>query len=171
MRDPFFSPPLLLVKATQPISDFLNLTTLPLHSHEAILAFCSYQFIFKTIAPVVSSRLFPKTYPRLSARTRINWNVHFTSFIQSTFISLATLWVIWDDEERKNMDWKGRIWGYTGAGGMVQGFAAGYFFWDMIISATNLSVLGWGSLAHAVSALLVTSIGFVCDHPPHSIRV
>ncbi|CZT07730.1 uncharacterized protein RCO7_11221 [Rhynchosporium graminicola] len=47
------------------------------------------------------------------------------------------------------MDWAGRIWGYTGAGGAVQGFAAGYFLWDLIASIIHLNVLGWGSLAHA----------------------
>jgi hypothetical protein len=59
------------------------------------------------------------------------------------------------------MDWVGRIWGYTGAGGAVQGFAAGYFLWDLIASIVHYNVLGWGSLAHAISALLVTSLGFV----------
>jgi hypothetical protein len=59
------------------------------------------------------------------------------------------------------MDWKGRVWGYTGAGGMVQGFAAGYFLWDLGVSARHVKVLGLGSLVHAISALLVTSLGFV----------
>jgi hypothetical protein len=91
----------------------------------------------------------------------INWNIHFTSLIQSSFITAFALFVIWRDEERKEMDWAGRIWGYTGAGGAVQGFAAGYFLWDLIGSIVHFNVQGWGSLAHAISALLVTSLGFV----------
>lgn len=59
------------------------------------------------------------------------------------------------------MNLEERIWGYTGALGMTQAFAAGYFIWDVKISATNVGILGWGSLAHAVSALLITSLGFV----------
>ena len=35
-----------------------------------------------------------------------------------------------------------RVWGYTGASGMVQGFAAGYFLWDLVTSAGNLDVHG-----------------------------
>ena len=54
-----------------------------------------------------------------------------------------------------------RVWGYTGATGMVQGFSAGYFLWDLVISAKNLDVHGPGSLMHAASALAVTSLGFV----------
>lgn len=54
-----------------------------------------------------------------------------------------------------------RVWGYTGASGMVQGFAAGYFLWDLLTSAGNLDVHGTGALMHAVSALAVSSLGFV----------
>lgn len=59
------------------------------------------------------------------------------------------------------MDLAERMWGYTGALGMTQAFAAGYFIWDVKISAANVGILGGGSLAHAVSALLITSLGFV----------
>ncbi|KAH6664592.1 hypothetical protein B0J14DRAFT_681700 [Halenospora varia] len=58
------------------------------------------------------------------------------------------------------MDWAGRIWGYIGAGGAVQGFATRYFLWDLIASIVHVNVLGWGSLVYAISALLVTSLGF-----------
>jgi len=43
---------------------------------------------------------------------------------------------------------------------MVQGFAAGYFLWDCVVSATYVDVMGVSSLVHAVSALAVTCIGF-----------
>ena len=54
-----------------------------------------------------------------------------------------------------------RVWGYTGASGMVQGFAAGYFLWDLVASAGSLDVHGAGALMHAVSALAVSLLGFV----------
>ncbi len=70
------------------------------------------------------------------------------------------------DEERKGMGWRGRVWGYTGGGGMIQGFAAGYFLWDLVICAMHSGVSGWGLLAHAVAALVVFSLGFVsCSLP------
>ena len=59
------------------------------------------------------------------------------------------------------MDRAERVWGYTGAMGMTQALAAGYFAWDTVVSAVHLDVLGPGSLAHAISALIVTSLGFV----------
>ncbi|TVY75981.1 putative TLC domain-containing protein [Lachnellula suecica] len=55
----------------------------------------------------------------------------------------------------------GGFGGILEPGGAVQGFAAGYFLWDLTASMVHLDVLGWGSLAHAVSALLVTSLGFI----------
>ncbi len=68
------------------------------------------------------------------------------------------------------MNWRGRVWGYTGAGGMIQGFAAGYFLWDLMVSSMNVGVFGWGLLAHAVSALVVFSFGFVSRLSPTTLR-
>lgn len=65
------------------------------------------------------------------------------------------------DEERKNMAWEERIWGYTGAAGLIQGFATGYFIWDLVVTLQNLRNFGLGMLAHALSALIVFSFGFV----------
>jgi hypothetical protein len=74
--------------------------------------------------------------------------------------SLA-LYVMVKDGERWAMEWEGRVFGYTAAGGMIQGLAAGYFLWDLAICAFNVSIFGWGLLAHAIAALAVFSLGFV----------
>jgi len=58
------------------------------------------------------------------------------------------------------MGWEARLWDYSGAGGLVQAFAAGYFLWDVVVSLQYFKVLGPGSLAHAISALLITCVGF-----------
>lgn len=82
-------------------------------------------------------------------------------------MNTAALAVIYLDKERWAMGPRERVWGYTGAGGMLQGFAAGYFLWDLMISAENMDVHGLGALAHAVSALAVSLLGFVscsCDY-------
>ncbi len=60
-----------------------------------------------------------------------------------------------------HMGWRERVWGYTGATGMVQGFAAGYFLWDLLASIKHVDIHGWGALAHAGSALVISSLGFV----------
>lgn len=72
------------------------------------------------------------------------------------------------DEERKSMNWTERVWGYTGAAGMIQGLAAGYFLWDLMISLQNIRVFGLGMLAHALSALIVFSFGFVSKAYNHA---
>lgn len=167
MRDPFAAPPLFLIEATQPVADALGLGTLPLHIHEIVFAFSFYQFVNVLLSPAISIWLFPNVYPQFSKRTRLNWDVHFVSMIQSLLITTLALWVIYADQERKDMGWKERVWGYTGATGMIQAFAAGYFLWDLMMSSLHVSVLGWGSLAHAISALIVSTLGFVsfvvCD--------
>lgn len=165
MLDPFLSPPSLLVRAIQPLAQRLALSTLPLHIHEVLFAWAGYHVLFTYASPLLSSHLVPRTYSQLTPRARVNWNVRVVSFVQSCFINAAALAVILGDAQRARMDWRGRIWGYSGAGGMVQGFAAGYFLWDLTVSLQHLRILGPGSLAHAVSALLVTCLGFVSCVP------
>ncbi|KAL2684923.1 hypothetical protein Neosp_006016 [[Neocosmospora] mangrovei] len=80
--------------------------------------------------------------------------------VQSCLINGLAIWVMFTDNEIKNMTWEERIWGYTGAAGFIQALAAGYFLWDLIVTSLNLDVFGLGTLAHAIAALLVYSLGF-----------
>ena len=164
MRDPFFEPPLALVQAAQPLANSLALRTLPLHVHEILPAFCVYQFFESAVAPPLSQYLFPKSYSKLSKRTRRNWDIHFVSFVQSCFINGVALWVMYADKERNQMDWRERVWGYSGAIGMVQGFTTGYFIWDFVTCAKDVAMHGPGALAHSISALAVSLLGFVSGY-------
>jgi hypothetical protein len=162
MHDPFFIPPIpWLSRAVQPFADYFSLTTLPLHIHEVLGSFLAYTFINIVVSPWISKLMFPMKYPKLSKERKINWDVHMVSLCQSTLINVLALWVMFTDEERKNMDWMERVWGYTGGAGMIQGFATGYFLWDLMITLQNVKLFGYGMLAHAVSALTVFSFGFV----------
>jgi hypothetical protein len=138
------------------------MSTLPLHAHEVLFFFALYTGI-QLLSPSISPRLF-LAYKKFPRRTRINWDVHVVSFVQSSVINTLALWVMWRDAERGNMDWQERVWGYTGAGGLVQGAATGYFLWDLMVTTMYLPLFGPGMLAHAVSALVVFSLGFV-SHP------
>lgn len=158
MRDPFFSPPTPLFHITKPLATAVGLTTLPRHVHEVAIAYSVYTFLFTVVSPSISSR-FP-SYRRLPKRSQVDWNVRVVSTIQSTFITACALYILSIDRRRSALNWYERIWGYDGASGMVQGLAAGYFLWDLQVSAVHLDVLGVGSLVHAISALLVTGIGF-----------
>lgn len=53
-----------------------------------------------------------------------------------------------------------RVYGYTGAGGLIQALAAGYFLYDLIICTVYIKIFGVGMLFHAISALWVFSFGF-----------
>ncbi|KAF1968655.1 DUF887-domain-containing protein [Bimuria novae-zelandiae CBS 107.79] len=159
MRDPIPAPA-RFVELTKPLADRLSLSTLPYHAHEIAIGFLWYHFILYVLSPTLSRLLYPKIYNGFNKRTRLNWDIHWVSMIQALFIDAAALYVIRTDKQRHAMDWEGRLWGYTPASGMVQGFAAGYFLWDLQISVQYISVLGIGSLIHAICALAVTCIGF-----------
>ncbi|KAF4632770.1 hypothetical protein G7Y89_g5356 [Cudoniella acicularis] len=70
------------------------------------------------------------------------------------------LWVMASDKERKGMNLEERMWGYTGAAGMVQALAAGYFLFDLTVMIRYLDVFGVGMLTHASSCLLTYTLGF-----------
>ncbi|KAL8747672.1 MAG: hypothetical protein Q9190_000468 [Brigantiaea leucoxantha] len=162
MHDPFpLHPPRFLIKAANPLASIFNLPTLPLHIHELLLATLSYHVIGVFISPPLSRALFPRIYPNLPKRSRLNWDVHVVSLVQSIFVCAAALWVIFKDDERRAMDWKERVWGYTGSAGMIQALAAGYFLWDLQICIRYIKVFGWGMLMHAIAALVVFCLGFV----------
>lgn len=161
MRDPFFKPPPALVQAAQPLANSLALRTLPLHVHEILPAFCVYQFFESAVSPPLSRYLFPKYYPKLSKRSRHNWDIHVVSLVQSCLINGAAFWVLYADKEKSRMNWKERVWGYTGAIGMIQGFTTGYFIWDFVTCAKDVGMHGPGALAHSISALAVSLLGFV----------
>ncbi|KAF2638144.1 DUF887-domain-containing protein [Massarina eburnea CBS 473.64] len=159
MRDPIPAPA-LLVDFTRPYAERLALPTLPHHVHEILLGFFGYHAIMYFLSPMISRIVCPKAYNGFNRRTRLNWDIHWVSMVQALFINSAALYVIFTDPQRKEMDWKGRLWGYTPASGMVQGFAAGYFLWDLQISTRYISLSGVSALLHAIGALAVTCIGF-----------
>ncbi|KAJ2899711.1 hypothetical protein MKZ38_002904 [Zalerion maritima] len=161
MRDPFPIPPSqALASSVEPLASYFSLTTLPLHIHEVLAACVLYTVINVVVSPALSTWLFPNHYGKMSATKKLNWDVHVVSFIQAILINSLALWVIWVDTERSSMDPSERVYGYTGAAGMIQALAAGYFLWDLVITAIYLPVFGMGMLTHAVSALTVFSFGF-----------
>ncbi|KAF2019009.1 DUF887-domain-containing protein [Aaosphaeria arxii CBS 175.79] len=159
MRDPI-PPPSYLVQLTKPFAEKLTLQTLPWHFHEVLLGFFGYHLVLYILSPTLSKLICPNVYRGFNRRTQINWDIHWVSMVQALFINSAALYVIFADPQRKEMDWKGRLWGYTPAMGMVQGFAAGYFVWDLQISAQYIAISGPSALIHAIGALAVTCIGF-----------
>ncbi|KAJ9316781.1 hypothetical protein DTO271D3_2914 [Paecilomyces variotii] len=160
MLDPLPPPPQWLRSYTEPWAAYLNLPTLTEHIHEVIGSFLVYQFIHSFVSPLLSARLFPSIYPKLNPRTKLNWDVHVVSLVQSVLINVVALWVMFADQERKAMNPGERVYGYTGGCGLVQALAAGYFVYDLIISTVHLDIFGIGMLFHAVSALWVFSLGF-----------
>jgi hypothetical protein len=113
------------------------------------------------VSPWFSAKYFPGTYSKFPRRTQLNWDIHVVSLVQSTLVTAVALWVMYVDEERKTMESGERVFGYTGACGLVQAMATGYFLWDLIISTLHVNLFGIGLWFHAVSALAVYSLGYV----------
>lgn len=155
----------------QSFSSLTGLSSLPLHIHHVLSAFLVYHTIFLVVSPILFTLILPNIYPKFNKRTKINWDVRVVSFVQSSFICTFALWVMYTDTQRaawRSQDEEGmlgRVFGYTPASSAVQGYAAGYFLWDLVMSAWYLEIFGPGFLAHAASAVAVYNLGFVSDPP------
>ena len=169
MRDPlaFLQIP-ALSQAVQPYADKYSLPALPFHVHEVLGSALLYTFVHVVVSPWVSKKYFPAHYPKSRAK-KANWDAHVVSLVQSILINVLSLYMIFADQERKSMNWMEKIWGYTGATGLVQSMAVGYFLWDVIITLIFIDIFGLGLLAHAVSALTVYSFGYVSLPMPPSL--
>lgn len=162
MKDPFFLPAIpWLSERVQPWADYFGLPTLPLHVHEVLFSAVVYSLVFYPISPLLSNWLAPEHYSKLPRKRRLNWDAHVVSMVQCLLINGLAIWVMFTDQELMEMDSEERVWGYTGATAFIQAFAAGYFLWDLVVTSLNLDVFGLGTLAHAVAALFVYSLGFV----------
>ncbi|KAL4811500.1 TLC domain-containing protein [Aspergillus unguis] len=160
MLDPVPPPPDWLREIVEPWALRLNLPVLTDHVHEVMAAFIGYLFIHYVLSPWLSPKLFPRHYPNLNKRTKLNWDVHVVSLVQSTFINAIALWVLFVDEERSSMTSGERVLGYTGSCALISSLAVGYFIYDLIISTLYVKMFGIGMLFHAISALWVFSFGF-----------
>lgn len=171
MLDPFPLPaPTWLSTVAAPAAEALSLPTIPAHLHEILLSALFHHLVCAYLSPFLSRMLFPRSYPSLPAHSRLNWDVHVVSLVQSVAIVIFAFYVMFCDEERAtaSTDWRERVWGYTGALGLLQSLATGYFAWDLVLSAKWVGIFGWGLLAHAVCALCVYLFGFVCATSPIS---
>ncbi|CCU75269.1 unnamed protein product [Blumeria hordei] len=166
MLDPFFPPPAFLQSFITPVSEFFNLRTLPLHIHEITAAFLLHHAIFEYVAPIASSKLLPAKYGKLPSNSKLRWNIHCASMVQSVTISILTIYILAFDKERLNMTSEERIWGYTGAAGLIQALACGYFLFDLVTMVRHLDVFGVPMLIHAASCFATYSIGFrpICNY-------
>lgn len=149
-----------------------NLTTLPQHAYQVLTCFIVYEGLFLVVSPLISEILFPNSYGRSPKRTKLNWDSRVVSFVQATFVSYKALQVILGDGvrpgenvasevPRSRMTRDDRLWGYSPSTGDVQAYAAGYFLWDVLLCVRYLEIQGVSALLHAVSALIITVMGFV----------
>jgi hypothetical protein len=151
-----------LAELVRPMAEKFQLSTLPLHIQHICAAYLLYEFIFRVISPYGSQFLFPGAYGRLDRRGKVNWDAHVVSMIQCLIINSMALDVMFNDPERllAEKSWRERLWGYSVRTGTTQGFAAGYFLWDTLVSMEHIDVLGASGLLHGIAALSVTMLGF-----------
>jgi hypothetical protein len=112
-----------------------------------------YQSIF-LVSPYISK--YSKYYNVLSTRSKINWDIHIVSMIQSLLICWLAFLALGDPA--LNSD---RVFGYSEFGADVSALACGYFVWDTYVSVKYVKYFGIGFALHGIASLFVFLFGFV----------
>mmetsp|Transcript_3838 Transcript_3838/g.3733 ORF Transcript_3838/g.3733 Transcript_3838/m.3733 type:complete len:291 (-) Transcript_3838:91-963(-) len=136
---------------------FPETSTIPLfvHWHEIMGSFLMYVMIQK-LSPVISSKLFGKSYTQLNFKTRTNFDIHVVSMVQCV-ISILALIPMWNHPTWKNRiaDPASAVLAYYPYGAFVSSITVGYFVWDLVVCFKYMNLFGAGFFVHAVSALIV----------------
>ena len=136
-----------------PLANITNLHALPAHIH-IILGFAAFYQVIFYASSIISHRT-THYYRRLPKRSRINWDIHVVSQVQSILIcSLA--WYVYGDPVLAN----DRVHGYSARSADVFAMACGYFLWDTYVSIRYIDDFGFGFAMHGLASLIVFSFAF-----------
>lgn len=151
----FAPPPPQFVKLVTPLCEQFGFNALPLHLHVILGAAVFYQVIF-LLSPIISSPF--KSYNTLKLRSKINWDIHVVSMVQSILICWLAFLALGDPQLQAD-----RAFGYSAFGADVSALACGYFIWDTYVSIKYANLFGIGFALHGIASLFVFLFGFVCS--------
>ncbi|EXJ58445.1 hypothetical protein A1O7_05870 [Cladophialophora yegresii CBS 114405] len=140
--------------------DALNLPLLPTYLPGIVVTFSAYHLLYTSVGPWLSTALFPKSYPTLRGRQKLNWDENLVSFVQAIVLCVAAGQVVLFDRERQRMTWQERVWGYTDPTAVVLTIGNGYFYWHLMMMLRYRRVFGWAMVAHAVAVSFLMTSGY-----------
>lgn len=150
--------PPAFVKFVTPYCEALGLKVLPAHLHVVLGAAAFYQLCF-LLSPALSNPF--SAYTTLGRRSKINWDIHVVSMIQSILICWLAFLALGDPKLLAD-----RVFGYSPFAGDVAALACGYFLWDSYVSLRYVKLFGVGFALHGIASLAVFLFGAVllsCD--------
>jgi hypothetical protein len=159
------------LKAT--VADISKEANLPLLSDSFPLllsVFSLYQAVY-SIGPSLSSVVFPKTYPSLRGKAKLEWDENIPSLVQAIIICGVSIRALLIDTNRHVSTWQERVWAYSHEATEALTVANGYFYWHLLMMLWHRKTFGWAMVAHAVAVtFLMTNCYVSADSPPQSGR-
>lgn len=130
-----------------------GLTTFADHWQEAVLTFVVYQGIY--LASSVLSPIICPPYRKLTARNKVNFDIHVVSMI-NCLVMMGLSWPLFKDPILS----ADTIYGYTPFAGFVGAYSMGYFTWDTLVCLQHVKMFGPEFLIHGSVAAFVFIQGF-----------
>ncbi|KAG0024367.1 hypothetical protein BGZ81_007738 [Podila clonocystis] len=107
------------------------------------------------LSQLVSTALFPETYPKLMGTKRLNWDVHVVSTVHAITIVILATPLLWNETLLQD-----KIFGYDFHAGQVYAVACGYFLWDTLHSIRHVKDFGIGFVFHGFCSFSVFIYSF-----------
>lgn len=117
----------------------LGLPHLPGHFQTIVVSFLAFTLVYLASA-IASPFIAPRTYPRLSRRTKHSWNVHAVSMVHAMIIGPMATYKILTMPEASHIE---KAFGWNESVGRLHAIAVGYFIWDTIESVLARAEIGF----------------------------
>ena len=151
----------------QQICENAGMPLLPKYLPGLLAVFSGYQLVYVAMGPWLSTTFLPKAYPNFRGSDKLRWDENVVSLIQALVICTLSAQIMLFDEDRRNMTWQERTWGYSEPAAMVLTVANGYFYWHTMMMIRFREVFGWAMVAHGVAVSVLMTTGYVsfCQTP------
>ncbi|CAE6527768.1 unnamed protein product [Rhizoctonia solani] len=132
----------------------LGLPHLPGHFQTIVYSFGIFTVVY-LVSALTSPFVAPKTYPKLSQRTKHSWNVHTVSMVHAVVIGPMAAHRLLTLPEVGSFE---KAFGWNESMGLLHGIAVG-FVWDTIESV--LAQVEVGFIIHGLACTLIFGLSYV----------
>lgn len=138
---PIIGCPPILTQVTKPVLGAIGVPRLAEYIHYTLISFVA-SCLVQYLSSVISPRLFPTYYPTIKKK-RQDWDLHVVGWL---FSIVAAPLAISHIRHPSLAVIKDPVYGFAEREARLSAVACGYFLWDTLVSAQNLSTQGYVSI-------------------------
>ncbi|KAH9452811.1 hypothetical protein Pst134EB_016763 [Puccinia striiformis f. sp. tritici] len=136
------------------LSRLIDLENLRTHYHIILFSTIGCFTIQLISHHILSPKLFPHHYPKLSNYTKFNWDIRVVAWVHAFYATAIAVHVL-SNPTLFTLIHQDKLFGYQVRAMNYLSISTGYFLWDIIVSLKlTISRGGIGFLVHAISCFV-----------------